>query len=220
MNIKKFGIAFGIILLYIGLSNAESIIFYFIKTGSNLIDNIYLLLMSTINLVIMLVITRRHWKDEWQKFRENKKKMMPASLKYWLIGFAFMFVTNLLINFFLLRDIAPNEANNRELLNSYKYYSLITTALIAPIIEEIIFRLNFKDVFKNKNMFIIFTGVLFGALHLMSSTSLIELVFIIPYSCLGIAFSKIYAETENVFPSIIMHILHNSFTLLIILGGL
>ena len=95
MNIKKFGIAFGIILLYIGLSNAESIIFYFIKTGSNLIDNIYLLLMSTINLVIMLVITRRHWKDEWQKFRENKKKMMPASLKYWLIGFAFMFVTNL-----------------------------------------------------------------------------------------------------------------------------
>ena len=96
----------------------------------------------------------------------------------------------------------------------------ITSALIAPIIEEIIFRLNFKDVFKNKNMFIIFTGVLFGALHLMSSTSLIELVFIIPYSCLGIAFSKIYAETENVFPSIIMHILHNSFTLLIILGGL
>ena len=105
-------------------------------------------------------------------------------------------------------------------MDSYRYYSILSTALLAPIMEEILFRLNFKGLFKDKNTFIYSTGLLFAAMHLLSSSSIAELIYIIPYACLGIAFSKIYADTDNIFPSIFMHILHNSLTLFIILGGI
>ena len=220
MKIKKFVFPFGILFLYIALSNLESIIFYYSKTGLMIKDNAYLILLSGITFGTIIFLTRKKWTGEWNNFKKNKKQYIPLAIKYWVMGFIYMFISNLLINTVILKNISPNEAANREILNAYRYYAIISTAIFAPIIEETIFRLDFKGLFKTKNSFIFFTGILFGAMHLFASTSLIELIYIIPYSCLGIAFSKIYAETDNIIPSIMMHIIHNSLTLFIILGGL
>ena len=61
--------------------------------------------------------------------------------------------------------------------------------------------------------------LLFGGMHLLSASSLKELLFIIPYGSLGFFFAKAYYETDNIYTSIIMHIFHNSLSIFFILLG-
>ena len=66
----------------------------------------------------------------------------------------------------------------------------------------------------------IVSGLLFGALHVITQiTSLYDYLYIIPYSALGIAFAITNYKTNNVFPSIFTHMIHNGvITLMSILG--
>ena len=87
---------------------------------------------------------------------------------------------------------------------------LLNAGIIAPIIEELIFRKAFKDAIKSKWKFIIVSSLVFGLMHVISATTWIDLIFFIPYSCLGMAFAYIYTETDSVFPSILVHAFHNT----------
>ncbi len=117
--------------------------------------------------------------------------------------------------------MAPNEAANRELITKNPYYSIINILLIAPITEELLFRLNFKDVFKKRWTFVLTTGILFGLIHIIGTPiSLINFLYIIPYSLLGVAFGLICYDTKSVYSSIIAHMIHNGVTLAIILLGI
>ena len=96
---------------------------------------------------------------------------------------------------------------------------LINAGIIAPIIEELTFRKAFKNVFQNKWVFILSSGLIFGGLHVITSFSTpLELLYIIPYSSLGISFAYMYYKTNTIYTSISMHIIHNTvLTLLSIL---
>ena len=84
-------------------------------------------------------------------------------------------------------------------------------------IEEIIFRKCYKNAFSNKWLFIILSSLVFGSLHVITSmTSLMDLLFIIPYGSLGAAFAIMYQKTDTIYTSMLMHMLHN--TILIILS--
>ena len=131
-----------------------------------------------------------------------------------------MMISNLIIVFLFLKGIAPNEEANREMLRNYPLYMIFAVTILAPICEELMFRLSFKNVFKNRLVYILFTGISFGAMHLLANTSLIELLYIIPYSALGIAFSAICYDTDNIYSSIIAHIMHNTLTVLLLLSAL
>ena len=47
-----------------------------------------------------------------------------------------------------------------------------------------------------------------------SASSLIDVLFIIPYSSLGLAFAYTYYKTDNIFSTISMHLIHNTRNLL------
>ena len=79
---------------------------------------------------------------------------------------------------------------------------------------DTIFRKGFKKAFPNKYLFVILSGVIFGLLHVVSAKTLLEALYIIPYSSLGIAFAITYYKTDTVFSSIFVHILHNSILII------
>ena len=100
-----------------------------------------------------------------------------------------------------------------ETLKVAPIYTFIVTVFVAPILEELIFRLSFKNVIKNKWLFIIISGVIFGAIHVVFSVNdIYQLLYLIPYCSLGIAFSYMYYETDNILVPISFHILHNTIT--------
>ena len=107
----------------------------------------------------------------------------------------------------------------QEIIKASGFITILTIGILAPIVEELVFRKAFKEAINNKYAFIIASGFVFGGLHVfLSLTSVWDLFYLIPYCSLGIAFSSMYAKTDNIYTSIIMHSFHNTvFSLLSVL---
>ena len=211
----------GIILIYLCLNVLGALLFNEIKKPTAFMTNIFYIVESTVILGIVTFIVKDKLKGQAKGFKDNFKKYFPTILRYWLVGFALMMITNLLINVFVLNGIAPNEAANRTILTRYPVYSILSMCVIGPITEELLFRLNFKGSIKKRVPFILITGIIFGSLHvLLSLSSLTDFLYIIPYSCLGIAFGTIYYDTKNIYSSILAHTFHNTLSIIVILLGI
>lgn len=178
------------------------------KSGSNQV------ILSTFSncclLLILVLIYRKELKVEWKKFKDNFMSNMDIGIKYWLLGLFLMMVSNLIINLVLGAGGAENEKAVQQMITSLPWLMLISAGLIAPITEEIVFRKCFKNAFVNKWLFIILSGLIFGALHVVTSfTNPLQLLYIIPYGSLGLSFAIMYNKTNTVCTSIAMHMLHN-----------
>lgn len=172
------------------------------------------ILISLIFPIILVIIYKKDFIDDSKKFKGNIRFYIETVVTAYTIGILCMVISNFLIQFALKLPISENEQGIRTLLNALPIYVFISAAIIGPFEEEMVFRKALKDVFKNKKLFILMSGLIFGALHVITSFSNpLELLYIIPYSALGISFAYMYVKTDNIFVSIIVHILHNSFLL-------
>ena len=174
--------------------------------------------------VLAIILVSMYFKDLKEDFVKMKKdfnKNIDVGFKYWILGLVIMIVSNIVIGLFLTKAQANNEESVQELIKGSSALALITIGIIGPIIEEITFRKTFRDLIKNDTLFILISGIIFAAMHVVLSLhSAWDLVYIIPYSSLGIAFGKIYQETDNIFTSMIMHMFHNTvLTSLSIIGA-
>lgn len=175
----------------------------------------YLLISYMLLTIYFIIIYKKDLKEYIKKF---KLKNIPTILIYWIIGFIFMIISNYIINYLIIPNgISNNEAGNRELLFNNKFIYSIILCIFIPVLEEITFRLEFKKNIKNKKTFLIISSITFALLHILSTTKLIELLYIIPYLILGITFSKIYIKTDNIISNIIAHILHNTINVIILI---
>ena len=189
-------------------------------SGSNKMN---LSLFSDICLLILLLIYYR--KDiikDIKDFFKNINNYMDTGFKYWLLGLLGMILSNFIILSIIPSAKTVNEETVQGMIrSSLPIISLLMIGIIGPIIEELVFRKSFKKAFNNKYLFIIGTGLFFGATHIIFSlNSLFDLFYIIPYSFLGIAFGIIYYKTNNISVSIMMHIIHNTLLTIISIGGL
>lgn len=176
---------------------------------------LFLLISYMLLTIYFLIIYKNDLKEYIKKF---KLKNIPIILIYWIIGFVFMMISNYIINYLIIPNgLSNNEAGNRELLFNNKLIYSTILCIFIPILEEITFRLEFKKNIKNKKVFLLISSITFALLHILSTTKLIELLYIIPYLILGITFSKIYLKTDNLLSSIIAHILHNTTNVIILL---
>lgn len=175
-------------------------------------QNICLSLFS--NIVLLLILCKIYWKElkaEWINFRKNSLQNMDAAFRYWFLGLVGMAVSNIILNFVLNAGGATNEKMVQEMITTLPILMLINAGIIAPIIEELTFRKAFKNAFQNKWVFILSSGLIFGGLHVITSFSTpLELLYIIPYSSLGISFAYMYYKTNTIYTSISMHIIHNT----------
>ena len=93
-----------------------------------------------------------------------------------------------------------------------------------PFTEEMIFRKSLRNCFNNKVLYILLSGLIFGSMHLLSASSIVELVFLIPYSSLGCVFAYMYYKTDNIFVPMTFHMMHNTiivlnYILVFVIGG-
>lgn len=126
-----------------------------------------------------------------------------------------MMISNILINTLFKLGQAENEQLVQGMITDFPLVMLLNAGVIAPIIEEIVFRKTFRDTIKGKWAFILTSSLVFGFMHVLVATSLIEMIFIIPYTLLGMAFAYMYYDTDSIYTSILAHILHNTILILI-----
>ena len=217
-RILEFGKGLLGIFLFFAIQIGFQIVFYDIFVQKNfLVNNILLLIMEFVLMSILILMNRKKLKNDYADFNENHKKYLKYGFKLWFIGLIIMMISNVIIAG-MTKGLASNEEANRQLMLQYPIYMVISTMMSAPFIEELTFRGNFKDAFKNKKIFILFTAFVFASVHVLNGiTSTLELLYYIPYGALSIAFGKIYMETDNIYTTMVIHSVHNSLSIILLL---
>lgn len=166
------------------------------------------------NFILCGILFFLYRKDLISNFKEFKKKFgyySDMSFKYWACGLIVMAASNFLISALTPSRIANNEEVIQSIFTVVPFITVAMTVLTAPFIEEIVFRKSLKDAIKNKWAYILTSGIIFGAMHVIGADTIYwyDYLYIIPYSALGIAFSKLCYDTDNIYTSIFAHFVHN-----------
>ncbi len=177
----------------------------FNPTTANVNDSIAVTIISGYILTVVLTIMYR------KKLINDVKKINLKTLILIIISTAVIMAFSTFLEFIFEKLNIPmsNEDNVRGSILLYPIIMKLYTIIVAPITEEMAFRYSLGTIFKNKKLFIIVSGIVFGVLH---STNL---SFIL-YAIVGSALAAIYLKTnKNIACTIIIHAINNAVSVLI-----
>ena len=176
------------------------------------------------DIVFILILVLIFYKDlvkEAKTYFKNFKSNFKHSFKLYILGFIGMVICNLFIVTFL-KDISSNESQVREMLYKNVVTTMISISIIAPIMEELLFRKSIAPLFENKWFYVVVSGLLFGSAHILTNFIqgtfvMTDLFYVLPYACLGSSFALMDYNTKSTFSSIVIHSLHNTCTAVMLL---
>ena len=197
-----FLISIGIIF---GLSN------YFTNKIEQIVSYIFIMAM-------MIFIFRKDLKRDFKYFKEYFREYNSYVFKMYGISLVVLLILSISIRLFTRIDTATNQKDLNDLIKVMPVITSFLTIVYAPITEELLFRGVFRKLFKNKYLFIILSGVLFGAAHVLDDfQSMQELLYILVYSSLGCFLAGIYYKTNNLFTNIYFHFIQNTISTIALL---
>lgn len=165
---------------------------------------------SFILFFIFLLIYRLELKKEFKTFKDNFIECMDIGVRWWLIGLFLMIFFNFIITHLLHGGGAGNEQQVQTLVKAVPWIMLFDAGFLAPVNEEIVFRKTLKDIFTNKWIFALASFLLFGGAHIIGNIHMFtDILYIFPYGVLGAVFALAYYESDTIFTTISMHMIHN-----------
>lgn len=168
--------------------------------------------------LIVLLVNFKDIKNDLSMFIKHKNKYIPFVLRRYFIMIGIMIVVAIPIVFLNSGKVSTNQQVLNDMFKKVPIVTLLLSTLYAPFVEENIFRLSLSKILKNKTIFIIVSGFLFGTLHMIDKfISFYDLLYIFQYSALGICLAKAYSDSKNIFVSISMHFIQNFIAAMLIL---
>lgn len=201
------------------------------------------LLIYLITLIVVLILMFDNVKDD---FIKSKKMGAKQICKYCLIGYL-IFITcsfcgNMIITFIgnILKysSESGNEQGIIDIMSSSTTNLIImsiATVVLAPFLEEIVFRKGLFNLLSKKFKpiwVIIFSGLIFGGIHIIDPVILAiqklalgqasfkpliyEFSYLFVYGFMGIGFGLIYQLSHrNLIVTIILHMINNFISVLL-----
>lgn len=228
-NIKNI---FKLIISFVLFFNLSLVIAYIFKlvginySNFNYID--YACLNTFIELIMFVVVLlfyKKYLKKDLVLFKLNKKDYIKKIISYFLIFLIVKYGVALFSSLLLVMlgsDLVTSE--NQEtvvtLAKTLPFMMMISTSLLAPFVEEGIFRLGIKKVINNKYLFILVSGLIFGFMHIFPTELplYVALIESLNYVTMGLLLAYIYNETDNIYVVVIIHALNNLLSMLMILA--
>ena len=170
---------------------------------------IYIIVFEIMIMSIIALINNEKIIKNIKDFRKKYKDYLKKYLPYYILALTIMIPSNIII-YKLTGSIAGNEQSIQKTLTKLPIYTFIQVAIIAPFIEEMIFRQSIRNIITNKTIFIITSGLIFGGIHVIGHINTIyDLLYIIPYGTPGIIFAIILTKTDNICVPMSIHFIHN-----------
>ena len=216
-KITVLGKSFYGLVIYFAIAYIFSFLFKNYAHENMFNYNVILITEDIVLLLLLIIVFRKRLKKDFIDFDKNYNKYLSLGFKAWLIGIVVMIVSNNIIYHFITNSIASNQAANLTIINKLPLYSTITMILTGPFIEEIVFRLSFKNTLKSKKLYYVLSVLIFTSLHVLNGiNSPLELLYFIPYGALAISFSYMLDKTDNIYTGAIIHTLHNAITIVLV----
>ena len=165
-QIKSIGKQLGVILLYFIVSiMLVEFLSPLLGNSNKIYQEIANILFYLLLLLCFIIIFRKTIVPNFYDFKKNGKKYLKETYQYYIYGLIIMFVSNLIITNFI--GMATNEAANRSEFLDLPVSTCLAFVIFAPITEELMTRVILKDTFKNKWIYVILSGLIFGSLHVL-----------------------------------------------------
>ena len=159
-----------------------------------------------IYVLIIILMFKEDIKKGLIDLKKHFNERTTLALKCWFIGCIIMVISSFIISLITKQDLSKNEEAVRDTIKLAPIYMLFTCSIVAPILEEMVFRKSINIFIKNKIFFIIVSGLCFGLLHIIGTiTSPLDFLYIIPYGAMGSAFAYLLYETDNITLPIFVH---------------
>ena len=170
----------------------------------------YLIIYQFMVVGIIIALFGKTYKKHFIDFKNNFKNYISNYIKYWFMTLGLMMLSNILIQM-ITSGIAPNEQAVRDTLQMEPLYTFIASVIIAPFLEESVFRLSIRKIVpNNKWLYIIISGISFGLLHVIGNISVwSDWLYLVPYSIPGLIFAYTLVKSDNIFVPISLHTIHN-----------
>lgn len=170
-------------------------------------------LLYIIQITLLVIPMKKELKRDFIAFKNNfnlyLSKMLP---RFGIIIIFYIFFTIPISS--IVGDISTNQA---VLYSLPIYLTAFLAIFVGPLTEELMFRGFIRKFIKNNVLFVIVSSLIFGALHITTADSLQQMLYIIPYSILGFAFSLNYVKTKNIVSNIFVHSVWNSFAVIVMI---
>lgn len=217
-NIKNIILGLVAFLSYFIISNVPVTIMDMLNidymSWSNTAKNIYNIFTDLFIILFIFLLLHKTIIPNIKEFFSKPKEYLSDYIKYWFIALGLMYVSNFIL-ILINGNIAANEQGVRSLLVENPILTFILASILAPVLEEFVFRLSLYKIIKHKYMFIILSGLIFGGMHVLGSTTLLEWLYIIPYGIPGCVFAYTLVKSDNICVPISLHFIHNTFAIAI-----
>ena len=184
--------------------------------GSKIITKFWMLIVFyVVILSLMIGVFYKQLIHDFKIFKSYFKEYFVLILKTWGKALVLIMITTIIIQIITHTTQANNQIALQNLFNSNPVFVAILAMFYAPIAEELMFRGVFRKFIKNKKLFVIVSGVVFGLMHVIDdSKTLAEFSYVFVYSILGIYLAGIYAKTNNLCTNIFMHFMQNTLSVI------
>lgn len=173
---------------------------------------IYGVLANFLVIFILIQFYKTEINENFTNFISKIKYYFNEYFRYWIIAYLLMIICNIIIQPFI-GGIAKNEEAVQNIIQTDPFYAFIATVLIAPFVEELIFRFSIRKIINHDWLFIIVSGLFFGGMHIIGQADCWQdWLFILPYGIPGSVFAYAYVKSKNIFVPIILHAIHNGFS--------
>lgn len=201
-------------LIIIGYFLIMVVVTYLFTIKSDDLTPLMQTIIYSILSIYLFIIFRKKLKSALKDFKKNHSGYLLRGFEIYFLSYLVMIFVQMIL-YKLIGSLPTNEELNREAIRNNIFHSVLQMCIFAPFQEELLFRQNFRNLFKNKIVFSIVTGVIFGSMHLIAAKSLIELPYILTYSIMGIALGYMYYDSDNIYTSMCLHSFNNTFALII-----
>ena len=184
--------------------------------GGKIITKFWMLIVFyVVILSLMIGVFYKQLIHDFKIFKSYFKEYFVLILKTWGKALVLIMITTIIIQIITHTTQANNQIALQNSFNSNPVFIALLAMFYAPIAEELMFRGVFRKFIKNKKLFVIVSGVVFGFMHVIDdSKTLAEFSYVFVYSILGIYLAGIYAKTNNLCTNIFMHFMQNTLSVM------
>ena len=219
--------------LFLFIGNIASLLMKIIGININEFKDkdkvIYQFTMSLIMFIVLFTIYFKKIQNDYADIKKDLGKNIKKTIKLFLIFMIVKYIVSFisiliitLLGYDTTSMTSVNQSMIEGLIKASPVLMLVSTAFLAPFYEEFLFRLGIGSVIKNKWLFIIISGTIFGLLHVFPLENgmnlIVGIIQSISYVTMGIFLSYVYKKNNNIFDSIGLHFLNNFLSALTLIN--
>lgn len=161
------------------------------------------------------IVFGKRFRRDFEEIKKNKQ----GYAKWFFIRAVIIFGIFLVSRIITILLSGTLTSTNQESLGESPMWLIAPLAILyAPLVEESVFRGAIRRYVKKDWLFIIVSGVLFGAIHVFSEATFTDaLLNGIPYAVMGVGMAYLYAKSGNLFTNMAYHFLQNTLSIIIMI---